>query len=239
MTRSMVLENRSRPIVGLLSIAGLLIIVWALANWIVTGSFGMLIMGSMAIALAMIVVTTLNNWRVGVLLFILWLLFEDLSRKYLGNGLLLFFGKDILALITYLSLWRARKRGEVPWFRPPFIVPLALFFFLAFIQVFNTWTPSVLYGFLGLKLYFYYFPLIYAGYALIRNERDLEQLLVYNLAFGLLIGVLGIIQSIVGLKFLSIGVLFRLPHLTRSPRAVPRAVHLSKLRTATAYAGGV
>src|SRR5690349_14808372 len=181
MNRSIPLENRSRPIVALLSFAGLMAIVWTLANWIVRGSFGMLIMGAMAIALVMIVVTTLNNWRVGVLLFILWLLFEDFARKYLGNGLLLFFGKDVLAVITYISLWRAKRRGEVPWFRPPFMVPLACFFFLALIQVFNTWTPSVLYGFLGLKLYFYYFPLIYAGYALIRNGKDLEQLLVYNL----------------------------------------------------------
>src|SRR5579872_1177791 len=182
MNRSMALANHSRPVVGLLSIAGLMGVVWALANWIVTGSIDMLIIGAMAIALVMVVLTTLNNWRVGVFLFILWLLFEDLARKFLGNGWILFFGKDVLAAITYVSLWRAKRRGEVTWFMPPFMVPLALFFCLAFIQVFNTWTPSVLYGFLGLKLYFYYFPLIYAGYALIRNDTDLEQLLVFNLA---------------------------------------------------------
>ena len=82
-------------------------------------------------------------------------------------------------------------------------MPLALFFALAFVQVFNTWTPSILYGLLGLKLYFYYFPLIYAGYALIRNANDLEQFLLYNLGLGMLIALLGIIQSIVGLKFLN------------------------------------
>lgn len=203
MNRSSALENRSRAVLGLLSIAGLMGIVWALANWIVTGSFDILIIGTMVIALVMIAVTILNNWRVGLLLFILWLLFEDLARKYLGNGLILFFGKEVLAAITYVSLWRAKRREEISWFRPPFIVPLALFFFLAFIQVFNTWTPSVLYGFLGLKLYFYYVPLAYAGYALIRNNKDLEQLLIYNVALGLMIALLGIIQSIVGLKFLN------------------------------------
>jgi hypothetical protein len=178
-------------------------LVWVLANWIVSGSSGMLVMGGMAVALVMIVVTTLNNWRIGLLLFIFWLLFEDLSRKYLGNGLILFFGKDVLAAITYLSLWRVKRRGEVPWFRPPFIVPLALFFSLALIQVFNTWTPSVLYGFLGLKLYFFYFPLAFAGYALLRNATDLEQFLLYNIGLGLIIAVLGIVQSVVGLKFLN------------------------------------
>jgi hypothetical protein len=197
------LGHRSKTFSGLLLFAGLMATVLALTNWIVTGSLEMLVMGGMAIALITIVVATLHNWRIGVLLFLVWLLFEDLARKYLGNGLILFFGKDVLAAITYISLWRSKRRGEVPWFKPPFMVPLALFFFLAAIQVFNTWTPSVLYGFLGLKLYFYYFPLFYAGYALLRNGADLEQLLVFNMALGLVIAVLGIIQSIVGLKFLN------------------------------------
>ena len=243
MNRTMALENRSRPAVGLLSIAALAGIIWGLSNWIVTGSTDTLIIGAMAIALVMIVVTTLNNWRIGILLFILWLLFEDLARKFLGNGWILFFGKDVLAAITYVSLWKSKRRDEVPWFRPPFIVPLACFFFLAFIQVFNTWTPSVLYGFLGLKLYFYYFPLIYAGYALIRNARDLEQLLVYNLALGLLIASLGIIQSVVGLKFLNpmtlapelqgLGNLTRYSPITHLAVPQPTSVFVSAGRFAT------
>jgi hypothetical protein len=203
MNGALALRNRSKTFSGLLLFAGLMAIVLALTNWIVTGSLEILVMGGMAIALVTIVVTTLHNWRIGVLLFLVWLLFEDLARKYLGNGLILFFGKDVLAAITYISLWRSKRRGEVPWFKPPFMVPLVFFFFLAAIQVFNTWTPSVLYGFLGLKLYFYYFPLFYAGYALLRNGADLEQLLVFNMALGLVIAVLGIIQSIVGLKFLN------------------------------------
>ena len=192
---------------GLLLLGGLLGIVWGLSNWIVTGSDSVLIMGAMSIALVIIVVTTLNDWRKGVFFFIFWLLFEDLARKYLGNGLILFFGKDVLAAITYLSLWRAKWRGEVAWFKPPFMVPLAMFFSLAFIQVFNTWTPSVLYGFLGLKLYFYYVPLVYAGYAFVRTAADLEQLLLYNVALGLVIALVGIVQSVVGLTFLNPSVL--------------------------------
>jgi hypothetical protein len=202
-THHFALGQRSKQIHGLLLLLGMAGTVWILANWIVTGSTELLITGSIAIALAIIALTTLNNWRVGVLLFVPWLLFEDLARKYLGNGFILFFGKDVLAAITYVSLWRSKRRGEVAWFRPSFITPLALFFCLALIQVFNTWTPSVLYGFLGLKLYFYYCPLLFAGYALIRDAKDLEQLLVFNVALGLLIGLLGIIQSIVGLKFLN------------------------------------
>lgn len=178
-------------------------VVLALSNWIVTGSSQGLIVGGMVIALVIIVVNTLNDWRTGLFLFIFWLLFEDLSRKFLGNGMIFFFGKDFLAAITYASLFRAKARKEVAWFRPPFAVPLALFFALALVQVFNTASPSVVYGLLGLKLYFYYVPLMFVGYALIDTGQDLERCLVYNIVPGLAIAILGIIQSIVGLTFLN------------------------------------
>jgi hypothetical protein len=233
----------SRQIRGLLLLLGLAGTVWIIANWIISGSTEILITGSIPIALAIIALAALNNWRVGVLLFIPWLLFEDLGRKYLGNGFILFFGKDVLAAITYVSLWRAKRRGEVAWFRPSFIVPLSLFFCLALIQVFNTWTPSVLYGFLGLKLYFYYCPLMFAGYALIRREKDLEQLLVFNLALGLLIALLGITQSIVGLKFLNptalapeletLGNLTRYSPITHLAVPAPTSVFVSSGRFAS------
>lgn len=228
---------------GLLLLAGLLGIVWGLSSWILTGSVTVLILGGMSISLIMVVVTTLSDWRKGVFFFIFWLLFEDLARKYLGNGLILFFGKDVLAAITYLSLWRAKSRGEVAWFRPPFTVPLAMFFCLAFIQVFNTWTPSVLYGFLGLKLYFYYVPLVYAGYAFVRTSKDLERLLVYNVALGLLIASIGIVQSVVGLGFLNpsvlapelqeLGNLTRFSPLTHEAVPVPTSVFVSGGRFAS------
>ena len=243
MNGSTTFENHSRPFIALLSMGALAGLVWTLANWIVAGSIGSLIIGVMVFALLIIAAAALKNWRIGVLLFILWLLFEDLARKYLGNGLILFFGKDVLAAITYLSLWRAKRRGEVAWFRPPFVAPLALFFALAFVQVFNTWTPSILYGLLGIKLYFYYFPLIFAGYALIRNATDLEQLLNYNLALGLLIALLGIIQSIVGLKFLNpmvlapelevLGNLTRFSPITHQAVPQPTSVFVSTGRFAS------
>jgi len=195
--------SRPRQMRGLFLLMGLMALVITLSNWIVTGSSQALIMGGMAIALVIIVVNTLNDWRTGLFLFIVWLLFEDMSRKFLGNGLIFFFGKDVLAAITYASLIRAKARKEVAWFKPPFTVPLAMFFGLALVQVFNTASPSVVYGLLGLKLYFYYVPLMFVGYALIDTGRDLERFLVYNIALGLAISILGIYQSIVGLAFLN------------------------------------
>ena len=232
--------TQSRQVRGLLLFLCLAGVVWELSMGIVTGSNQNMIIGAMAIAVVAVTVVILNDWRAGFLLFITWLLFEDLLRKFLGNGTILFFGKDILAAITYLSFFAAKRRGRVAWFKAPFLVPLGLFFGLALVQVFNTWSPSVLYGLLGLKLYFYYVPLMYVGYALVRDGRDLERFLIFSMALGMVIAFLGIVQSIVGFGFLNpatlapelreLGNLTRTSPLTHLETQAPTSVFVSSGR---------
>jgi len=78
----------------------------------------------------------------GRLFFLLWLLFEDLARKYLGS-MIVFFAKDTLLAVAYLSFFLPRAPA-VEVFKIPFLVPLCLFIALAAIQMFNTWSRSVL-----------------------------------------------------------------------------------------------
>ena len=62
-------------------------------------------------------IAILNDWRRGVYLFVGWILFEDFARKYLGNNMAIYFAKDALAIILYLSFFRARlrqARREIP-----------------------------------------------------------------------------------------------------------------------------
>src|ERR1700687_40986 len=144
-----------RQIQGL--VMGLVVVglIWELASWIIAGSDQTLIMFGLGIVLIAVVVQILNDWRTGVLVFLIWLLFEDLARKYLGNSMIVYFAKDFLVGMAYFSFYFAKRRGEVDIFKPPFLVPLGLFAALAFVQVFNPFSPNVMYGFLGLKLYFY------------------------------------------------------------------------------------
>jgi hypothetical protein len=160
-------------------------------------------LGVLAFAGCLAAVTILRNWRSGFYLFMVWLLFEDLFRKYLGNGTALFFGKDVLALLTYISLYLAVRRGREKTFRPPFLLFLSLFVWLGAIQIFNQNSPSIFYGLLGFKLYFFYIPLIFVGYALIRNDEDLRKFLVANSALACIIAALGITQAILGHSFLN------------------------------------
>lgn len=148
-------------------------------------------------------VAVLRSWRTGFYLFLMWMLFGDLVRKYLGNNMVLQFGPDILAGLTYISLLIAIRKRREKTFRPPFLLPLAIFVWLGAIQIFNTNSPSFLYGLLGFKLDFFYIPLIWVGYALIRSEEDLRKFLVVNAATAVVIAAVGIIQAIHGNSFLN------------------------------------
>jgi hypothetical protein len=187
-----------------------------------------------------VAVTVLQSWRAGFYMFLVWLLFEDLVRKYLGNNTALFFGKDVLALLTYISFFAAIRKGREKMFRPPFLLFLSLFFWLGALQVFNQNSPSILYGLLGFKLYFYYIPLMYVGYALIRNDEDLRKFLMANVILAAVIASLGITQAIVGHSFLNpttlapelrdLGHLDRVTPISNQILSLPTAVFVSSGR---------
>src|ERR1700676_108174 len=91
----------------LATIMGAILAAWLLAEQILLGANYVLI--SLAIILASIVlIQTLKNWRRGVLFFLVWMLFEDLVRKNLGNNMAVYFGKDVLAAACYLSFYVTR-----------------------------------------------------------------------------------------------------------------------------------
>ena len=125
---------------------------------------------ALGFAVCAIGVAILRSWRIGFYFFLVWMLFEDMARKYMGNNLALFFGKDILLLLVYISFFRDVRLGRAKSFRPPFLLFLSLFFWFALLQVFNQNSPSILYGILGMKTYFYYMPLMFVAYGLIRTD---------------------------------------------------------------------
>lgn len=211
-------------------VMGLIIIgvIWELAAWIVAGSDQLLIMFGLSLVVAATVVHILNDWRNGVLLFLIWLLFEDLARKYLGNSMTVYFAKDFLVGTAYLSFYFAKRRREVEILRAPFLIPLGIFLALAMVQIFNPMSPNVLYGLLGVKLYFYYGPLMFLGYAMLQRPADLERLLKVSLIAGIVIAGLGIAQSVLGVSFLTpedtADELYELSHLTRYSPVTHQAV---------------
>ena len=189
--------------VVLAGLAVMLYVLWQLSNSIAAGSFRAPLLVGAAFAVFFLCGRIAGDWRSGVYFFFSWLLFEDLIRKYMGNNMFVYFGKDVLVGVTYVSFLAAWSRREAVLFRPPFRFALGLFFLLGLVQVFNPFSPSIFYGLLGLKLYFYYVPLMFVGYAMLRQEDDLRRLLTLTIGFAGVIALIGIIQSIVGVGFLN------------------------------------
>jgi len=194
---------KQQALIGLCMFVGGLWLAWQVGGNIVAGDFSTLEYGGLAVLGCAAAFVILRSWRTGFYLFLVWLLFEDLPRKYMGNGPALFFGKDILAALTYVSLYAAIRKGREKTFRPSFLLPLAIFVWLGAIQIFNSNSPHVFYGLLGFKIYFFYLPMIWVGYALIRNDEDLRKFLMVNALTAAVIGGIGIIQGVVGNGFLN------------------------------------
>ena len=228
-----------RQIQGLVMGLIFLGVTWEMVTWIVSGSDQTAIMFGLGLVGCALIVHILKDWRSGVLLFMLWLLFEDLARKYLGNSMIVFFAKDFLVGIAYLSFWIARRRRTVEILKIPFLVPLGIFFAFTVIQVFNPWTPSVMYGLLGMKTYFYYAPLMLLGYAMMDRPADLDRFLVINIGAGVIIAGLGIAQSVLGVSFLTPDdIAPELYALTHTARESPISHTISTVTTSVFVSSG-
>jgi hypothetical protein len=194
-----------RAVVSFVFLVLALLVAFKVAGDILSSDFTSLGFTGLLVAGAATVLVVINSWRKGLYFFLGWLLFEDLARKFLGNNMAIYFAKDTLLLIVYISFFAAyrRKDPDLHSFRPPFLSVLLAFVWYAALQVFNPASSSIFYGLLGIKLYFYYIPLIFVGYALINSEADLRKFLNVNLGLMLIIALLGIVQSILGPRFLN------------------------------------
>lgn len=228
---------RNQALIGISLFVFGLLLAKEVGGKIVAGDMQWIMFAALGFAACAVAVTVLRNWRTGFYLFLVWLLFEDLARKYLGNGTALFFGKDVLLGLIYLSFIAALRKRREKVLRPRFFLPLVLFAWLAGMQIFNPNSPSVLYGLLGFKLYFYYVPLLFVGYAFIQSEEDLRKFLVVNGVLAGVISLLGIIQAILGNSFLNptvlapelqdLGNLYKVSPLSGQLLSLPNSVFVS------------
>src|SRR5262245_2051594 len=194
---------RGGPIRVFVILAAALFGAYEAATFIIAGDMTGLTYVGLGFVVAVFVVAMLNNWRRGLYFLLVWLLFEDFARKFLGNNMIIYFAKDFLAAVVYLSFFLAWRRKQVQSFRPPFLVALMVMIAFGFLQIFNPASTHIVYGLLGMKLYFYYVPLMFVGYGLLDSEYELRKLFMLNLALMSVIAALGIAQSVLGPTFLN------------------------------------
>lgn len=198
---------------------GVFFLTWTVSGWVITDNTTYMILTVIAVLGVATTMAILRDWRSGLFIFLCWLVLEDMIRKYLGNSLVIFFAKDMIIGITFCSMWIARRKNQLLTFKPPFIFWLAIFFWLGVAQVFNPHSPSIFFGLLGIKTYFFYIPLMFAGYALLRTEEDLRKILMLNMWIAIVVAGLGVLQSFGGGGFLTpdgmAPEIYELSHLVR------------------------
>lgn len=220
---------RRNPLIALGFSLLFMVAAYKAADLIIAGDMAGLAFAAITVAIIALVVATLNDWRKGLYFFLAWLLFEDFARKYLGNNMAIYFAKDFLLLVIYISFIAAYRRKEVSGFRPPFLTPLLLLIWFGVIQIFNPGSTHIMFGLLGFKVYFYYIPLFFVGYALINSEAELRRFFFTNLALSTIISGLGIAQAILGHTFLNP------PHLADDIRDMSTLYRTSPISGLTFY----
>ena len=145
----------------------------------------------------------LREWRLGVVLFFVWAVFEDLLRKYLGNNMLVYAVKDVVALAAYASFLLAVLQRKETVMKNPLRVPLLAFVAWVAIETLNPYLENYLVPVLGLRMSLFYLPMLFLGSSFFANEEHVRKFWFLMLGVAAFIGVLGIVQSFVGLDFLN------------------------------------
>src|ERR1700679_2594934 len=121
---------KSQAVVGLSVLILGLWIAWEIGGRIANDDLRAIEYGALGFAAIWVAVTILRTWRLGFYFFLVWLLFEDLVRKFLGNNMAIYFAKNFLVGLVYFSLFLAIRNGRAESFPPPFLLLLMLFVWL-------------------------------------------------------------------------------------------------------------
>jgi hypothetical protein len=146
----------------------------------------------------------LQNWRTAALVFLAWLMVEDLFRKLAGNDLTIYFVKDVLYVVllaaiatdgTFKGAWRSATAGVRWWLYA--LVAWALV--MSIPTGLEDWRVPLV----GLRLDFLYVPLVALGYEMVRTARGPQRWLVRLAILGGAASVVGLIQAVIGPSFLA------------------------------------
>lgn len=193
----------SRILLNLGFFAGALFLAHVMGQWVMEDrGFGLGMRVGILLGFG-VLLAVLGRWRLGVILLLAWIPLEDLLRKYTGNSLSIYFVTDLLAGVVYAAFLFAVMKRRDKLFRPPFWVALLAFTAMGFVQIFNPRSTSILYGLLGIQMYFIYVPLLFVGYALLSNQDDLNRFLNFNLKLACVVAGIGIFQALGHSNFLN------------------------------------
>jgi hypothetical protein len=156
------------------------------------------------LAFIMAVPFLLKNWRITLGILLVWLVVEDLFRKFAGNDLRIYLAKDFAFLILLLGLFldpgfRERWREATGATRFILYTLVAWALIMSVPTAWQDWRIPLI----GLRLDFMYAPLVVAGFALGSSRASLRRWLLIASAIAAAVSVIGIIQATIGPSFLA------------------------------------
>ena len=145
----------------------------------------------------------LRNWRAILLFFFVWLMVEDLFRKLAGNAIATYFVKDLILLLVLAGFFMdPAVRGA--WTSATGKSRIALYALVTWAVVMSI--PSALTDWrlplLGLRVDFFYAPLVVVGYVIARDRREFVRWAVWLTVLTALASSVGLVQATVGPEFL-------------------------------------
>ena len=136
------------------------------------------------------------DWRTIVKITLYVVLIEGIIRKWVlpQASELVYFLKDIILLIAYLKYFSKRKRIIVERKKGLINTLITIALLWGIVQAFNTNLGSPIVGFLGLKAYFFYVPLLWIIRDVFNSEEELYKFVRVYLLTVIPISLLAVIQ---------------------------------------------
>ena len=197
--------NSLSKVLAVAVILAIAVVGYLASGWISLGNFRPLTLTISFSAVLGFAIVILKRWEIGLFTFFIWIVLEDLLRKYIGNDMILYLVKDVLMILVYISYFVPRLLNwrQSSGIRSPLLAPLAVWFVWALAEAFNPGIDHPLVPLIGLRMSFFYIPMIFLGYSVALAESRLMAFLKLNIFLGTVVAVLGIIQAIFGLEFLN------------------------------------
>ena len=203
--------SRRWPSRGVLILWVGVVLASVIAGGMITQAFPIPLVGSLppaALVAAIVILAAspllLTQWRLTFFVFLGWIFIEDLIRKFAGNNLTVYAMKDFIYILMLIGIaLDPEVRGSFRQVTGRARVALYVLITWALILSIPSFFVDFRLPIAGLRLDFFYVPLVAVGAVLARDRKMIYRVLLVVALLGAGAATLGIAQTVVGPDFLA------------------------------------
>ena len=138
-------------------------------------------------------------WRMGVYLFMTYVVVEGFLINYFDGLSQLNLVKDVFVALLFLSIavmLIMRHRAPIP--KLGWLMPFALFAFVYSAEIFNPSLPTILVGIVGIRVKLFYFLLTPVAYWFFDSRERVVRFFLFMVALSIPVAGFGILQFVKG-----------------------------------------